>query len=133
MNYGIFSIFTSNRLANLDDAFRRRCVSVFSGAVKSKESRIKLYHKFLDDTIDVRKNRSEEFEITGTTMAWIPGDYARFKRDVTKPMQLNEYLRQQNITMDDFYPNYANKAVTDTSSIRHILVELPLLTYSTIK
>ncbi|XP_025157348.1 fidgetin-like protein 1 [Harpegnathos saltator] len=28
-NYGMFSIFTTNRLSNLDDAFRRRCATVF--------------------------------------------------------------------------------------------------------
>ncbi|XP_025158802.1 suppressor protein of bem1/bed5 double mutants-like [Harpegnathos saltator] len=32
-NYGVFSIFTTNRLSNLDDAFRRRCAAVFMGYV----------------------------------------------------------------------------------------------------
>ncbi|XP_025158803.1 protein MSP1-like [Harpegnathos saltator] len=54
-NYGVFSIFTTNRLSNLDDAFRRRCAAVFMGYVGyvgTREATVRLFNAFLHRPID---------------------------------------------------------------------------------
>lgn len=122
-NYGIFSLFTTNRLDNLDDAFRRRCVSVFFGAVKSEESRIRLFRKFFDDTISLSRDR--ERDAASLVTQWVPGDYVRFKRDIATPLRLSEYLRERNITMDEFY----STTISHNGGKRNIRVELHPLSY----
>lgn len=89
-NYGIFSVFTTNNLGNLDDAFRRRCVTIFFGPVTEKGARLKLFHKFFDDV--VRNEPEYDDEIADTVSNWVPGDFVRFKRDVLRPLQLKIYL-----------------------------------------
>ncbi|XP_025153254.1 transitional endoplasmic reticulum ATPase homolog 1-like [Harpegnathos saltator] len=54
-NYGVtdnFSVFTTNRLDNLDDAFRRRCIAVFFRYVTSRASLAPLAGRFLADSMD---------------------------------------------------------------------------------
>lgn len=132
-NYGIFSLFTTNRLENLDEAFRRRCATVFFGAVKSEESRVRLFRKFFDDAITLRRDR--EHDVATLVAQWVPGDYARFKRDVAKPMQLAKYLEGRGVSMDEFYETKAAtfRKTTSLQGDRRIVVELTPLPYETIR
>lgn len=133
-NYGIFSLFTTNRLENLDEAFRRRCATVFFGSVKSEESRVRLFRKFFDDAITLRRDR--EHDAATLVAQWVPGDYARFKRDVAKPTQLARYLEDRGVSMDEFYETKATTKDSTTTALRNdrrIVVELTPLPYETIR
>lgn len=128
-NYGIFSIFTTNKLESLDDAFRRRCATIFFGSVTERRDRVKLFRKFFHD--EILYDSSHDDEIANVTVNWVPGDYARFKRDVVKPLQLTVYLTNKNMSIDDFY-EHGNDRPNATAS-RSIALDLPLLTYSDVR
>lgn len=127
-NYGIFSIFTTNDLGSLDDAFRRRCVAIFFGSVTERRDRVRLFRKFFSDV--VRYDSYRDDAIADTTVHWVPGDYVRFKRDVIQPMQLTVYLKEKNISMDEFYERTGGAG---GASSRSIPLDLPFLTYSDIE
>lgn len=137
-NYGIFSIFTTNNLSNLDDAFRRRCVTIFFGPVTDRIATLKLFHKFFDDVVESELNDPDE--IVTVVSKWVPGDFVRFKRDVLRPLQLRLYLLRKHLTTDEFYAQYADvmsknesnvtaAAASASSSSRSITLDLPLLKY----
>ncbi|XP_025156227.1 vacuolar protein sorting-associated protein 4-like [Harpegnathos saltator] len=110
-NYGVFSIFTTNRLSNLDDAFRRRCAAVFMGYVGyvgTREATVRLFNAFLHRPIDYATrgtrfaSRDYESKIRRICRHWVPGDFARFKRTIGKPSRLRRYFERSDTTYEDF-------------------------------
>lgn len=123
-NSGIMSIFTTNRLQNLDDAFVRRCTSIFMGKIESMEDRQRLIVQMYSKDVEPF-NRLALLEAAQTTEYWMPGDHGRFIRDVIKSRRIDEYAKQNNIDRDKFFRDTMRKIVCTGDRNRTIALDLP--------
>lgn len=125
-NSGIMSVFTTNRLDNLDPAFIRRCTPIYMGYIESREDRMKLIEYFYND-ITIWENKERDLRTAAElTIDWVPGDHVRFIKDVLDVVRMNAYLTYNKMSADNFWAK-----VRETSSTnRLVYVDLPSLSSS---
>lgn len=121
-NFGIMSIFTTNRAENLDDAFRRRCTAVFFGYIEGNDARRRVLERFLGNSVEDLGGSSRE--LADKCREWVPGDYVRFLREVLRPMRLRAYLAHRGLSEVEFFAGLRGGGARGAAE-RSIVVELP--------
>ncbi|XP_020298915.1 cell division control protein 48-like [Pseudomyrmex gracilis] len=123
-NSSVCSVFTTNRVDNIDDAFRRRCAEVFFGRLGDENARSRLCARFFERALDATDRTPEVFQklANGPCSKWVPGDYVRFSNEKLQPFRLRTYLRANNTSETKFLKQFAPRG-----NDRVIQVPLPTL------
>lgn len=121
-NSSICSVFTTNRVDNLDDAFRRRCSEIFFGRLNDAEARTRLCKKFFERALTTNANNDEIRALAnGACEKWVSGDYVRFDNESLQPFRLDMYLTANNTNEDAFFNHLSEISGTN----RRITIPLP--------
>lgn len=102
-NRRIISVFTTNRIDNLDTAFLRRCEKIYFGPIESADGRAKLFEHYVVPHVDLSTGT-----ITSETMDefrdYVPGNYANLEREDLLSARCDLFITRSGVSLDDVDP-----------------------------
>ncbi|KAF7987217.1 hypothetical protein HCN44_010410 [Aphidius gifuensis] len=86
-NSKIISIFTTNRLDNLDSAFIQRCIPIFFGYIVNPEERYSIFNSIISPQLDKPISTFNNFKVP---FDFVPRDWVRLVNKDIKDARLNK-------------------------------------------